>query len=66
MVCHLRCLLLDCCEEIRRHCEDREYCWRAPSRHVRVIDLAGAATDMITTGAGVFREEISIQVDSCL
>jgi len=46
VLCHLRCLLLDCCEEIRRHCEDREYCWRAASWHDRVMDLAGAVADM--------------------
>lgn len=31
VLCHLCHLLLGCREEIRRHYEDREYCWRAAS-----------------------------------
>ena len=52
VVCHLLSLLVGCCDVMRRHCEDREYCRRAASWQLRVIERAGAVIDMMVT-AGV-------------
>ena len=44
---HLLCLVCDCCEVMRRHCDDREYGCRAMRWHARVIDRVGVDADIV-------------------